>query len=157
MQKDARPGTSLKTASKSEDGSFNHNGPSVRPQTGSRPLTGFARPGTSTRPGTGQNRLDTGRLNTAGSRPLTNQGRRLMTGRLNTGTTDDQPFLNLSRLNLDHYAKDENLGKLLFSHLTIVLGEFRLAMNLAEAALATSTDPFWKYLCAFSGEIYLNL
>ena len=154
MQKDARPGTSLKTANRPEDGSFNHNGPSVRPQTGSRPLTGFARPGTSTRPGTGQNRLDTGRLNTASSRPLTNQGRRLLTGRLNTGTTDDQPFLNLSRLNLDAYAKDENLGKLLFSHLTIVLGAFRLAMNLAESALAISSDHFWKYLCALSGQIF---
>ena len=112
-------GTSLKTPVSKEDSSFNHNGPSVRPQTGSRPLTGYARPGTSTRPGTGTNRLDTGRLNTGNARPLTNQGRRLKTGQIET--TDTGPFLNLSRLNFETYAKDKNRGKILFEHMCLVL------------------------------------
>jgi tetratricopeptide repeat protein 8 len=107
MQKTARPGTSLKTPHQNEKGVFNPNGPSVRPQTGSRPLTGFARPGTSTRPGTGQVRLDTGRLNTA-SRPLTNQGRRLQTGQIDA---ESDQFLNLSRMNLTTFAENRNISK----------------------------------------------
>ena len=143
MQKDARPGTSLKTPS-GKDGTFNSNGPSVRPQTGSRPLTGFARPGTSIRPGTGANRLDTGRLNTGISRPLTNQGRRLKTGQVGNPAG---PFLNLSRLNLKEYAENQNLSKPLFEHMSIALGEYRQGLNLAETAQthAASKDTFWKY------------
>ena len=47
----ARPGTSLHA--KRQTTGFDPNGPQNRPQTGARPLSGYARPGTSTRPGTG--------------------------------------------------------------------------------------------------------
>ena len=45
----ARPGTSLN--GKVKKSGFDPNGPANRPQTGARPLSGYARPGTSTRPG----------------------------------------------------------------------------------------------------------
>ena len=143
MQKDARPGTSLKTPN-TKDGTFNYNGPSVRPQTGSRPLSGYSRPGTSTRPGTGTNRLDTGRLNTGISRPLTNQGRRLKTGQVGD---PNGPFLNLSRLNFKEFAENQNLAKVLFEHISIVLGEYRQGLNFTEIAQshASSKDNVWKY------------
>ena len=125
IQKTARPGTSLKAAINKKTDRFDPNGPAMRPQTGSRPLSGFARPGTSTRPTTGNAATlatpkTAARLGTGTARPVTGKNLRanLQTAQAYAQNENgNEPFLNISRLNLEKYAEDEIQSKILFEHI----------------------------------------
>ena len=125
IQKTARPGTSLKAAINKKTERFDPNGPAMRPQTGSRPLSGFARPGTSTRPTTGNAATlatpkTAARLGTGTARPVTGKNLRanLQTAQAYAQNENgNEPFLNISRLNLEKYAEDEIQSKILFEHI----------------------------------------
>jgi len=144
----ARPGTSLQA--KVKKSGFDPNGPQNRPQTGSRPLSGFARPGTSTRPGTGVNSLSTphtarqGTAKTARS-GTANRRAELVTAQAYAQGEDDGPFLQLSRINLEKYSTDLNRAKLLFEHIFTVTGDYRAALTLAEfCEKENNQDAYWK-------------
>jgi len=142
----ARPGTSLN--GKVKKSGFDPNGPANRPQTGARPLSGYARPGTSTRPGTGVNTLatpHTARVGTAQRLNTANRRAELVTAQVYAQGDDDGPFLQLSRINLEKYSKNQNQAKLLFEHIFIVTGDYRAALTLAEYCdKENEEDGYWK-------------
>jgi len=158
IQKTARPGTSLKAAINKKTDRFDPNGPAMRPQTGSRPLSGFARPGTSTRPTTGNAATlatpkTAARLGTGTARPVTGKNLRanLQTAQAYAQNENgNEPFLNISRLNLEKYAEDEIQSKILFEHIFNVHQDYRLALTLAENANSYSNenDSYWKMAMA---------
>ena len=58
---------------------------------------------------------------------------------------DDGPFLQLSRINLEKYSKNQNQAKILFEHILIVTGDYRAALTLAEYCdKENEEDGYWK-------------
>uniref|UniRef100_A0A673HX55 Uncharacterized protein n=1 Tax=Sinocyclocheilus rhinocerous TaxID=307959 RepID=A0A673HX55_9TELE len=109
----ARPGTSLRLPGTSQGAAPT---PAVRPMTQSgRPVTGFVRPSTlSGRPETMEQAIRTPRT----ARPVTSaSGRFVRLGTASMLTNPDEPFINLSRLNLAKYGKRPNLSKTLFEYI----------------------------------------
>lgn len=119
---------------------------SARPRTATgRPLSGVVRPGTQNRPGSSA--LD--RLKTA--RPITGQTARAI--RLGTAamlTQKDGPFIQISRLNISKYAKNEILAKPLFEYLYYHDNDVRNAMELAVQAtqFCDFKEWYWKFQLA---------
>ncbi|RZC00554.1 tetratricopeptide repeat protein 8, partial [Asbolus verrucosus] len=138
-----RPGTSIKTAIPT----------AVRPRTATgRPISGVARPGTQMRPGSALDRLKT-------ARPVTSQSARAI--RLGTAAMYSQkegPFIQISRLNIAKYAKNQCLSKPLFEYLFYHEGDVRNAMELAVQAtqFCEFQDWWWKVQLA-KCYIVLNL
>eukprot|EP00762_Andalucia_godoyi_P002004 ANDGO_02624.mRNA.1 Tetratricopeptide repeat protein 8 len=148
-----RPGTSIQRPGTSKSSGMN---PSMRPLTGGRPLTGFARPGTQSQggaPGTAA------RLGTASGRPVTSRplgtasaGRfvRLGTASLQTA------FVDASRLDFSKYAKRPALAKLLCEYLLVHDQNARAALDLAAQATIASDYQDWWWKCRL-GRCYLAL
>ena len=63
---------------------------------------------------------------------MTGKNRRadLQTAQAYAKNEDNEPFLQLSRINLEKYANEPNQSKILFEHIFVVHQEFRAAMSL---------------------------
>lgn len=142
----SRPGTSLKKPGTSSGA--NGPTPAMRPMSQSgRPTSGFVRPGTqSGRPGTMEQAIKTPRTATT-ARPVTSaSGRYVRLGTASMLSQPDGPFINLSKVNFQKYAKRGNLNKALFEYILLHENDVRNALTMA--SLATEAEEFkdwwWK-------------
>eukprot|EP00698_Gefionella_okellyi_P024631 TRINITY_DN8767_c0_g1_i1.p1 TRINITY_DN8767_c0_g1~~TRINITY_DN8767_c0_g1_i1.p1 ORF type:complete len:416 (+),score=85.46 TRINITY_DN8767_c0_g1_i1:326-1573(+) len=120
----------------------------LRPVTAlGRPMSGFARPGTQSRPMTGttvEGAFQGARPGT--SRPLTTAGRFVRLGTASMVADPSGPFIDVNRLDLKKYAKDQALSKILCNYLLYHEHNPRKALELAAEATAAVDyrDWWWK-------------
>ncbi|OXA61828.1 tetratricopeptide repeat protein 8 [Folsomia candida] len=145
----ARPGTSLRTPATSGGRLPTRDGPSpaIRPVTQSgRPVSGVLRPGSSSsaRPGTSLDQALRSRATTA--RPISaSTGRhvRLGTASMISSGDEDAAFINVSRLNLHKYGREDALAKPLFEYLFYVENDAKRALELATVGSRSTNVPSW--------------
>ncbi|MFH4975638.1 hypothetical protein AB6A40_002347 [Gnathostoma spinigerum] len=139
----ARPGTSFSRPVTTG------NGPSqaVRPRSSSgRPLSGVVRADINTRPGTMEQTLRTSRTARTARAASSQSARFVRLGTASMVAQSDGPFVNLARLNVDKYAKEPGLSRLLFEYVFYTEGDMKLAHQIATVATknANYSDWYWK-------------
>jgi len=140
----ARPGTTLRTAATSI--ARQSTSQAIRPvtQTG-RPLSGMLRSGTNIQHGSIENALSAPRTGYS-ARPMTSSSAmyaRIGTASLLALQESGGTFLNVERLNVDKYAKMQNISKSLFEYIFHNQGNVRVALNLASKANAEAKQKDW--------------
>ncbi|VDN56013.1 unnamed protein product [Dracunculus medinensis] len=111
-----------------------------------RPLSGVIRSETSNKAGTMEQALRTSRTAKTTRAASSNSARFIRLGTASMVSQKDGPFLNLSRLNVDKYANDPLLSRLLFEYVFYHEGDMKIAHQIAAIATkcANYSDWYWK-------------
>ncbi|KAJ3024444.1 UNVERIFIED_CONTAM: Tetratricopeptide repeat protein 8 [Siphonaria sp. JEL0065] len=155
----ARPGTSLRTASAHWSQGEN-TGYALRPTT-ARVSTGYIRPMTAARSGTNSTMIpnSSNRISTSSGHIMSSSGRmvRLGTASFVSGA-EPGVFINVDRLDLKCFATKPVLSRTLFEYIFTCLGNIPKALELASNAnTATGNTDWWWKLQASKCSIKLQL
>ncbi|KHN85384.1 Tetratricopeptide repeat protein 8 [Toxocara canis] len=113
----ARPGTSFSRPLTSSKGPSQ----AIRPRSSTgRPLSGVVRPDTTARPGTMEQSLRTSRTSKTARATSSSSARFVRLGTASMVSQSDGPFINLARLNVEKYARDPNISRLLFEYIAAI-------------------------------------
>ncbi|VDK72744.1 unnamed protein product [Anisakis simplex] len=118
-----------------------------RPRTSAgRPLSGVVRPETSSRPGTMEQSLRTSRTSKTARATSSNSARFVRLGTASMVAQADGQFINLARLNVEKYARDPHINRLLFEYVFYHEGDMKIAHQIAAIATkcADYSDWYWK-------------
>uniref|UniRef100_A0A0M3IBS7 TPR_REGION domain-containing protein n=1 Tax=Ascaris lumbricoides TaxID=6252 RepID=A0A0M3IBS7_ASCLU len=139
----ARPGTSFSRPVTSSKGPSQ----AIRPRSSAgRPLSGVIRPETTVRPGTMEQSLRTSRTSKTARATSSSSARLVRLGTASMVAQSGGPFINLARLNVEKYARDTNINRLLFEYVFYHEADIKIAHQIAAIATkcAEYSDWYWK-------------